>query len=234
METTWDLSVFYKGFDDPALEADLTKLKTMAAEGEAILKQDKSAEQILLEAIAHLETYLNTLMRVNEFSELTMSVDAENQTAFQVVERVGVLFVDFRIFVSAFQRYVGTVENLEAVVDGHPVLKENGFAILEAREQAKHMLPEDMERWMLRMSLTGADSFSKLRDQLIGTLTVEMDGESYPLPAIRGMAYDPDPVVRKKAYEAELASYKKVAAHGVLPGRHQGRSADHVRSQALS
>ena len=42
METTWDLSVFYKGFDDPALEADLTKLASMAAEGEAILKQDKS------------------------------------------------------------------------------------------------------------------------------------------------------------------------------------------------
>ncbi len=211
METTWDLSVFYKGFDDPALEADLTKLASMKAEGEAILNQDKPAEQVLLEVIAHLEVYLNTLMRANEFSELTMTVDAENQTAFKVVERVGMLLVDYKIFISAVQRYVGTVDNLEAIIDGNPELAKNKFAILEARDQAEHMLPEDMESWMLRMSLTGADSYSKLRDQLIGTLTVEIDGESHPLPAVRGMAHDPDPAVRKKAYEAELASYKKVA-----------------------
>ncbi len=211
METTWDLSVFYKGFDDPALEADLTKMGKMAEEGKAILKQDKAPQQVLLEAIAHLEDYLDTLMRADMFCELTMSVEADNQKAFQVLERVSALQVDFRLFTSAFQRYVGGVENLEAVIDSHPDLKKNGFALLEAREQAKHMLPESIERWMLRMSLTGADSYSKLRDQLIGTLTVEMDGESHPLPAIRGMAFDPDPAVRKKAYEAELASYKKVA-----------------------
>ena len=211
MEMTWDLSVFYKGFDDPELEKDLQKLGTMAKEGEAILKQDKDAEHVLLEIIAHIEVYLNTLMRANMFCELTMSVEADNQKAFQVLERVSALLVDFRVQISAFQRYVGTVENLEALIEKNPDLKKNGFALLEAREQAKHMLPESMERWMLRMSLSGADSYSKLRDQLIGTLTVEMDGESHPLPAVRGMAFDPDPVVRKKAYEAELASYKKVA-----------------------
>ena len=47
------------------------------------------------------------------------------------------LAVDFKMFISALQRYVGTVENLEAVVDGNPELKKNKFAILEAREQAE-------------------------------------------------------------------------------------------------
>jgi pepF/M3 family oligoendopeptidase len=67
-----------------------------------------------------------------------------------------------------------------------------------------------MEKWMLRMSLDGAEAFSKLRDRLMGSHTVELDGKSLPLPAVRGMAYDPDPAVRKAAYEAELASYAKV------------------------
>ena len=73
------------------------------------------------------------------------------------------------------------------------------------------MLPESMEKWMRRMSLTGGDAFQKLRDQLMGTLTGELDGESLPLPAVRGKAHDPDPAVRKAAYEAELAAYPKVA-----------------------
>ncbi|HPS82218.1 MAG TPA: M3 family oligoendopeptidase, partial [Candidatus Limiplasma sp.] len=50
-----------------------------------------------------------------------------------------------------------------------------------------------------------------LRDQLMGTLTVELNGETLPLPAVRGMAYDPDPSVRRQAFEAELAAYPKVA-----------------------
>lgn len=72
------------------------------------------------------------------------------------------------------------------------------------------MLPASMEKWMLRMSLNGGDAFSKMRDRLMGSHTVELDGKTLPLPAVRGMAYDPDPAVRKAAYEAELASYKKV------------------------
>nr|HPJ03710.1 M3 family oligoendopeptidase [Candidatus Limiplasma sp.] len=211
METTWDLSVFYKGFDDPALEADLKKLSTMSEKGLAILKQDKNAAQVLPEMIAHTEDYHNTLMRADEFCELTMSVEAENQKAFQTLERVGTLMVDYKVYINACKRFIGSVEDLETLIDHNPDLKKVGFALLEAREQAGHMLPEAIERWMLRMSLSGGDSFSKLRDQLIGTLTVEMDGESYPLPKIRGMAYDPDPAVRKKAFEAEMASYKKIA-----------------------
>lgn len=76
--------------------------------------------------------------------------------------------------------------------------------------QSAHMLPAELEKWMLRMSLDGGDAFSKLRDRLIGTHTVDLNGKAQPLPAVRGMAYDPDPVVRKAAYEAELASYRKI------------------------
>ena len=211
METTWDLNVLYNGFDDPAFDADMDKLRTMSAAGMAILKQDQEADVKLPEIIAHLESYINTLRRIYLYCELSMSVDAEDKKAFQNLELVSALMVDFQVFFSACKRYIGTVDGLEAIIERNPELKKNGFALLEAREQAKHMPEESVERWMLRMSLSGGDSFSKLRDQLIGTLTVEMDGESHPLPAIRGMAFDPDPAVRKKAYEAELASYKKIA-----------------------
>ncbi len=211
METTWDLSVFYENFEDPALAADLEKLGTMAESGLAILRQEGGADAKLTAMLGHLEAYHNTLMRAYMYCELSMAENAENKKAFQTLELVSALMVDYEVFISACKRYIGTVENLEAVIEKNPGLKKNGFALLEAREQASHMLEEGMERWMLRMSLSGGDSFSKLRDQLIGTLTVELDGESLPLPAVRGMAFDPDPAVRKKAYEAELASYKKIA-----------------------
>ena len=44
METTWDLSVYYTGFDDPALAADLAALATMAEDGMAVLKKETDAQ----------------------------------------------------------------------------------------------------------------------------------------------------------------------------------------------
>jgi hypothetical protein len=32
LESTWDLSVFYAGFDDPALRADIDAVRTLTAE----------------------------------------------------------------------------------------------------------------------------------------------------------------------------------------------------------
>ena len=63
---------------------------------------------------------------------------------------------------------------------------------------------------MLKMQLSGGDAFSTLRDKLDATLMVDYQGEQLPLAAIRSKAYDPDPQVRKAAYEAELASYAKI------------------------
>ncbi len=62
----------------------------------------------------------------------------------------------------------------------------------------------------LRMQLSGGKAFSQLRDKLDATLTVDYRGEELPLSAVRALAYDSDAAVRKEAYEAELASYKKI------------------------
>ena len=49
-----------------------------------------------------------------------------------------------------------------------------------------------------------------LRDNLTSSVKVEYDGGITNLSAIRNLAYDPDPAVRKSAYEAELACYDKI------------------------
>ena len=60
------------------------------------------------------------------------------------------------------------------------------------------------------MSLSGGSAFSQLRDKLDSTHTANYRGQEIPLSAVRGLAYDADASVRKDAYEAEIASYKKM------------------------
>jgi len=211
METTWDLSVFYKNFSDPALRADMEALKSLTVEGHKLLASELPVVQKLEALVRQLELLSNKYARAAMFAQLTLSVEAENREAFLTMEELSALMVDLQVFQSACTRYIGTVENLDEVIAQSDTLKQNAFILHEASQTAKHMLPESMEKWMLRMSLSGGDAFQKLRDQLMGTITVELNGESLPLPAVRGRAFDPDRSVRKSAFEAELAAYPKVA-----------------------
>ena len=211
MEPTWDLSFLYQGFSDPALHTDMEAVRTLAREGHALLEADLPMLQKLEKTVACLETLSNTLSRARMFCQLTLAVEAENREAFRTLEELDALSIHTQVYQSACTRFIGGVDNLEALIAASPVLQANGFILREAQREARHMLPESMESWMLRMSLSGGDSFAKLRDQLMGTLTVNLNGEELPLPAVRGMAYDPDPDVRRRAFDAEMAAYPKVA-----------------------
>lgn len=211
VEATWDLSVFYQGFDDPALKADLADIKTLTEGGNRLLAADLSDVEKLEKLVCQLEALVNKLTRVYLYSGLTLAVEAENREAFRLQEALDALNVEVKMFQNGCTRWIGGVQNLDALIAQSPKLTANAFVLREARSLAAHMAPESVEKWLLRMSLSGGDAFQKLREQLMGTLTAELNGETLPMPAVRGKAYDPDPVVRKAAYEAELAAYPKVA-----------------------
>ncbi|MBQ3078554.1 MAG: M3 family oligoendopeptidase [Clostridia bacterium] len=209
-DATWDLSVFYKGFDDPAFRADIDSVSGILSEIGTALDADMNDVQKLEKLIALDEKLVNVISSAFGFVQLTLSVESENMEALKYLDELSNMMVGVQLVVSRITRYVGGIENLNDVIHTSELLSKHRFIIEEMKESFDHMLPPDMEKWMLRMSLDGADAFSKLRDRLMGSHTVELNGENLPLPAVRGMANDADPAVRKSAYEAELASYKKV------------------------
>jgi len=210
MEMTWDLSVFYNGFDDPRLENDIQRIAELSHSAQAIAQEDITDTAKLEKVIAASTELSNLISNCYGFTSLTLATDCTNEDALRYLDRLSNMMVEVQLNSSAIVRLVGGIADLEACIEGSELLKAHAFMIRETRQQAEHLLPEEMEKWMLRMSLDGAEAFSKLRDRLMGSHTVELDGKSQPLPAVRGMAYDPDPAVRKAAYEAELASYAKV------------------------
>ena len=209
-EGTWDLSVFYQDFDDPALRGDIDAIRAAAEGMENLLAQDRPEADRLEAMVSCLEDMTNRLTRAYGYAELTLAADTENEGALRLMDELSALMVEVQLCQSRCVRHVGGVSGLDQLIEGREALRENGFILREMARQSAHMLPAELEKWMLRMSLDGGDAFSKLRDRLIGTHTVDLNGKAQPLPAVRGMAYDPDPKVRKEAYEAELKSYAKV------------------------
>lgn len=210
MKNTWDLSFLYKSFEDEAFQADLARLPEAIAEEKALLDSDLPVQE-KLEKLMDADEALSRLMdRLFNFAGLTLATDANNGAAQQYEDKLSVISNDATLVGSAITRFVGSIENLEEIIAASEKLQPIAFALREMKQSAVHVIPAEIQPWILQMRLSGGSAFSQLRDKLDSTHTVEYRGESLPLPAVRGMAYDGDASVRKDAYEAEIASYKKI------------------------
>ncbi len=211
MKTNWDLTVFYKDFDDPEFKDDLARLPKEIDAFTAAIAVPAEDEVKKLVSLVHQEEALSNLFeRLSLMIGLTLSVDANNKAANAAMAPLMRAVMGSSLASNAFSRYLASLENLDAIIDADDELKARAFALREAAEDAKHQLPEALEKPVLKMQLSGGEAFSQLRDKLDATLLVDYDGKQIPLSAVRALAYDGDADTRRRAYEAELASYKKI------------------------
>lgn len=211
MKTNWDLTVFYKDFDAPEFKDDLARLpKEIDAFTAAIAAPAEDEVEKLVSLVHQEEALSNLFERLSLMIGLTLSVDANNKAANAAMAPLMRAVMGSSLASNAFSRYLASLENLDAIIDADDELKARAFALREAAEDAKHQLPEALEKPVLKMQLSGGEAFSQLRDKLDATLLVDYDGKQIPLSAVRALAYDGDADTRRRAYEAELASYKKI------------------------
>ena len=211
MKTNWELPVCYKDFDDPEFKDDLARLPKEIDAFTAAIAAPAEDEVKKLVSLVHQEEALSNLFeRLSLMIELTLSVDANNKAANAAMAPLMRAVMGSSLASNAFSRYLASLENLDAIIDADDELKARAFALREAAEDAKHQLPEALEKPVLKMQLSGGEAFSQLRDKLDATLLVDYDGKQIPLSAVRALAYDGDADTRRRAYEAELASYKKI------------------------
>ena len=211
MDCTWDLSVLYRDFQDAQIEKDFETLEGLMAAEEAALKEPKVGDAAFLEErMARQEEISALTEKLGNFAQLTLAADASNEAAQQMDDRLNMLYVKLQLIHSAMVRLVGKTQNLDEMMLRSKALNEVRFCLERMRDEAGHLMDEAAEKWVRRLSLSGGQAFSNLRDKLDATLTVDYRGQQLPLSAVRSMAYDPDETVRKDAYEAEIASYAKI------------------------
>ncbi|QRG70011.1 M3 family oligoendopeptidase [Brevibacillus choshinensis] len=218
MNMRWDLDVLYTSFDSPECQQDWDKLcremeQVKSWAGEQLQTQENPIAKIE-GYITKMTSILQTQTRLYSYAELTASVDAKNERALQLVERIQNQSVELVEPNVQFQKWLGEISNLDELIAQSELLETHRYMLTELSEKSKYMLSEKEEIILAKMKNTGSNAWTKLQEMLTSTLLVDVtiDGEAkqLPLPVVRNLAYEKDAQLRKHAYEAELASYKRI------------------------
>ena len=212
MNTEWSLEVYYKGYEDPAFAEDFELLQKNAQALETALEQAREQDDVqgLVTVLEAKEAYAKVLFKLNEYLALRNSVDTTDGKTLDYIGRLDKINASTAKEQSAMDKYIAGVADLEACIAAHPILTEYAFLLRNTKKNAVHLFSDEMEAMISKMNLSGGNAWSRLFDYLTSTLKVDYDGEQITLPAVRNLANNPDGAVRKKAYEAELASYAKI------------------------
>lgn len=218
MEHLWSLKDLYSSFDGEDFKRDLAALDNVLEEYKQWVDSTVSSAGdpvTLLEEFIHLQTrFYKLAFMLKSFSELSYSVDTNNRQALQYSEILQVKLSSVAEWEAKINRWVGSIKNTGSEIQTSELLKQHAFYLKEITEKSKYLLGDKEEALIAKMRNTGSSAWTKLKDLLTATLKVDMeqDGEQkqLPLSVVRNMAYEGDRALRKKAYEAELLSYKKI------------------------
>lgn len=211
----WSLKELYSSFDSKEFKEDCNKIDALILEVREFAQKELNNHD---DGQRKIEEYLkknieitNVLSKVLSFSSLTMSVDARNEEAKEQYGKMVMKLSDLTLPQVMFERFLKEEGNLETYLKNSDLIKEHEFYLKEMKKNAQYMLSDEEEILISKMSNTGSKAWTNLQNQLTSTLMVDMEeGKKLPLSAVRNLAYDGDPKVRKDAYERELEAYSKV------------------------
>ena len=192
--------------DMAALDAACERMNKLAGKLGS-MKAPEALHAIIL-AMEDVNRLLDNLMI---FAELKQAVNTRDNESASVSGRLMAKLSSTAAAQTRMKAYIAAQKDLDQLIAADPLLTEYKYLLTTIREDSKYLLSDREEEIMSRMSISGADAWSELQSVLTSSVPVQYNGETTNLSAIRNLAYDPDPAVRKSAYEAELGCYDRIA-----------------------
>ncbi len=218
MELKWSLEEIYKSFDSDEFKRDLEKVDNLITNfndwtNETVKNNENEVEKLeeYIDFYTNLENITN---RLGAFIHLTISADTTNGVALKYSDILDDKLTNIVEAETKLNKWISTLKNLDEAIESSEKLKEHKFILTSIVEKSKYLLSNKEESIIANMQNTGSTAWLKLKNNLISNhkVNIEEDGQmkELPLTVVLNMAYDNNKDVRKKAYLAEIESYKKI------------------------
>lgn len=218
MSLNWSLNEIYESFSSERFIKDLSKVDVLSNDFSELVNSmilDYENIEVKLEKfISQMESLTLLVGRISEYSSLILSVESKNEEGNKYADIISKKWSLLTEDLTKAHKWISNIKNIDEIIIKSKVLKEHEFYIKEIIEQSKYMLSDKEEAIIAKMKNTGSEAWVNYKNLLIANhkVSIESNGkeEELPLTVVLNMAYDADKEVRKKAYEAEIKSYKKI------------------------
>jgi len=215
MNSVWNLDVLYKGFEDENYGKDMARFQSLVETFNTFAKnlsQCTDAKAALVEGLTMEEELHDLVGKMAGYANLRQAANTKDQEAGSKMGQILGIYSGLAGATAAFEQWASNLPDLMELVEQDETLKSYKFLISNLKENSRHLLPGMGEEIMAKMEISGSEAWSDLQSYVTSTVPVHYNGGVTNLSAIRNMAYDADPQVRKAAYEAEIACYKQIEA----------------------
>ncbi|MCR5808625.1 MAG: M3 family oligoendopeptidase [Clostridiales bacterium] len=212
MNSEWSLDALYKGYDSEEFKRDMALTEVEVRKfNEAVSQMSKlPPKEALLSVIGVMEENDALFSDLFNYCGLMQSVNTRDENAAAYLGQLQAKYSEMTKATTAFEKYVSSIDDLEAVIASDEKLTDYGYMLRNIKENSEHLLSEEAEEIIALFNISGGGAWSDLQSSLTSSVTADYRGEKLTLSAIRNKAYDPDPEVRREAYFAELACYDKI------------------------
>ena len=212
MNDVWNLDPIYKGFDDPEYEKDFDALSKTVKGFSAFSAELETMESVrgLERGIALMEQLTELVGKLAGYASLRQSTNTRDP---EPGSRMGQIMASLSAVAgpeAAFRNWAAALPDLEELVSGSDSLKDYTYYFSKVKESSKYLLPGMGEEIAAKFGMSGGDAWSDMQQYLTSTVKVNYRDGVTNLSAIRNLAYDEDPQVRKDAYQAEIACYESI------------------------
>ena len=212
MNEVWNLERMYSGFDDPKYEADFSAFQQKVEEFIVFTKNLEGVEPLEgLKAGIRLQEELDLVSdTLGAYPRLRAATDAKDVEAISQSGRIMSVYSNMAGAGTTFRKWACSIPNLMELVPQDAFLADYTFFFQSMLEMQRYALSPDASQVSAKLRMSGGSAWAKLQGELTSTVPVHYRGTVTNLSSIRNLAYDPDPQVRKDAYEAELACYEAI------------------------
>lgn len=217
----WDVSGYFPSLDsrefaaaEEQAGADISRLVALydhhdVRGGDKVL--DDRTVAAFDEVVAATNDVHELIQRLRAYVHAHLSTDAGDDAAQAAMSRLQQQVVPLSSLSSRFDVWCAALGDDELVRRSEEAAAHE-WPVRKAARRAERQMSEAEEALAAELELTGSSAWARLYQDVTAGITTSVDlpdGPSeLPIFAVRGLATDADPAVRRAAYDAELAAWE--------------------------
>ncbi len=225
----WDMTPIFPGLQSPEFEAgfvtivkaidDLTALfdrhnvRLLSADEQHSINSD--TVKVFEEIIARFNAVLESYRTISAYIQCILSTDTRDSVALNRASEMQNQSLRISQLGTRWTAWIGSL-GVDGLIERSPLAAEHAFNLHKAHQRAQHLMSPAEENLAAELHLSGGSAWEKLHMSVSSQLSVPVEMENgerrdIPMSMVRNLAFDADRALRRRAYNAELDGWKRVA-----------------------